>query len=71
MTIEEASTVKKGDMIIYISDDWNDNIIYTPVIVTNILENNGNVTHFDVKPVNKKQAKIESAFAPISCFKFI
>lgn len=70
MTIEEASTVKKGDIIIYISD-WNDNIIDIPVIVTNIWKNNGNVTHFDVKPINKKQAKIESAFAPISCFKFI
>jgi len=71
MTIEEATNVNKGDTIIYLSDDWNDNPLDVPVIVRNIWKHNGIVTHFDVTPVNSKTAKFESAFAPILCFKLM
>lgn len=71
MTIEEAATVNKGDVIIYISDDWNDNPIDVPVKVRNIWKHDGVVTHFGVVPINKKNPLLESAFAPILCFKLM
>ena len=72
MTINEASNIKKGDKVIYLCDDWNNNDIEVLTEVTNIWKNNGVVTHFDVKNIDKqKKVMLNSAFAPISCFKII
>ncbi len=68
MTKEEAIKVRRGDHLIYHSDNPNITTREIEVKVTNIFNYDGEVCKFDAEVVNFKGEGLISVCAPVACF---